>query len=106
MTLPYVADPEAADEIDERAGALLRQLESGFSVPQISYAVDRQPQPIAARGHIVINFLEKKRKKGWFGAMAAEDAVWETWNLELSLAAATRSENGKSTRSLSVSGKN
>jgi len=37
--------------------------------------------------------MEKKRKKGWFGAKADEEMVWENWILDVTLAT-PRDESG------------
>ena len=84
-TLPYVSEDEIEDLIEQRANAFVRQLDSASTQPSPQY------QPKAGRGQLVLQFLEKKRKKGWFVAKADEETVWENWILEVSLTSA-RSE--------------
>ena len=81
FTLPVVQDPELETLIDTRVGQLIRQLSSSTS-PQSSI-----------RGHLVVKFFEKKRRKavgglGWFGtgAKGEEEVCWERWSLEVTLA--------------------
>lgn len=80
LTLPLVADPELETLIDTRVGQLIRQL-SSTSSPKSS-----------ARGSLVVQFFEKKRRKGgglgWFtgGTKIDEEVCWESWCLEVTLA--------------------
>ena len=71
--------------IDQRTIALVRQLDSTSSQMSPQY------NPKAGRGTVVLQFLEKKRRKGWFVAKADEDTVWENWIVEVTLTSA-RSE--------------
>ena len=79
-TLPLVADPELETLIDTRVGQLIRQL-SSTSSPKSS-----------VRGSLLVQFFEKKRRKGgglgWFtgGAKGDEEICWESWCLEVTLA--------------------
>ena len=84
-TLPYVSEDDIEDLIEQRANAFVRQLDSASTQPSPQY------QPKAGRGQLVLQFLEKKRKKGWFVAKADEETIWENWILEVSLTSA-RSE--------------
>lgn len=90
LTLPLVADPELETLIDTRVGQLIRQL-SSTSSPKSS-----------VRGSLVVQFFEKKRRKGgaigWFtsGAKADEEVCWESWCLEVTLAT-PKTEIGMST---------
>lgn len=80
LTLPLVADPELETLIETRVGQLIRQL-SSTSSPKSS-----------ARGSLVVQFFERKRRKaaglGWFtgGAKGDEEVCWESWCLEVTLA--------------------
>ena len=81
FTLPVVQDPELETLIDMRVDQLIRQLSSSSS-PQSSI-----------RGHLVVQFSEKKRRKiesglGWFtrGVKGEEEVCWESWSLEVTLA--------------------
>jgi len=85
ITLPYVSDPDIESLIEQRTNSLIRQLDvaSNQSSPQYG------SKP--TRGQIVVQFLERKRRKGWFVAKADEETVWETWIVEITLTSA-RSE--------------
>lgn len=84
-TLPYVTEDDIERTIDARTTALLRALDT--SATQYHASASKP-----AHGTIVVQFLEKKRKKsGWFIAKADEEAVWEVWVLNVSLTGA-RSE--------------
>ena len=85
MTLPYVSEDEVESLIEQRTNTLIRQLDS------LSTQQSPQYQPKAGRGLLVVQFLEKKRKKGWFVAKADEEQVWENWRIDVALATA-RSE--------------
>ncbi|KAF2719615.1 DUF1649-domain-containing protein [Polychaeton citri CBS 116435] len=77
LTLPYVSDTDLESLIDTRAVSLLRQLDptSHQSSPQYNQR--------AGRCTVQVQFLEKKRKKGWFVAKADEETVWEVWTIEV-----------------------
>lgn len=95
FTLPLVADPELETLIDTRVGQLIRQLPSTSS-PKSS-----------ARGSLVVEFFEKKRRKaaglGWFssGAKGEEEVCWESWCLEVTLAT-PKTEIGMNLRRIGV----
>lgn len=84
-TLPYVSEDDVENLIEQRTNALIRQIES-TSTPQ-----SPQYQQKSGRGQLVLQFLEKKRKKGWFVAKADEETVWETWSVDVTVTTA-RSE--------------
>lgn len=84
MTLPYVAEDDIETLIDQRTNAFIRQLESASLQSSSS-----QPKP--GKGQLVLQFLEKKRKKSWFVAKADEETVWENWIIDVTLTSA-RSE--------------
>lgn len=85
MTLPYVSEDDIESLIEQRANAFIRQLDSASTQQSPQY------QPKAGRGQLVVQFLEKKRKKGWFVAKADEETVWENWVIDVTLTSA-RSE--------------
>lgn len=85
LTLPYVSDVQVETQIEERATALQRQFD-------ISSGAQGQRLD-GGRGQVVVNFLERRRKKGWFGACADDDQIWETWILQVNVAS-PRSEPG------------
>ncbi|KAF2158174.1 DUF1649-domain-containing protein [Myriangium duriaei CBS 260.36] len=80
ITLPVVSDVELETLIDQRATTLSRHFEiSPYSNPNAS---DQQ----GGRGQVVVQFMEKKRRKGWFGGKADDELVWESWVLDVTLA--------------------
>lgn len=85
MTLPYVSEDEVENLIEKQTNAFIRQLDSASTQQSPQY------QPKAGRGQLVVQFLEKKRKKGWFMASADEETVWENWIIDVTLTTA-RSE--------------
>lgn len=85
MTLPYVSEDDIEALIERQTNTFIRQLDSASTQQSPQY------QPKAGRGQLVVQFLEKKRKKGWFVAKADEEQVWENWSVEVALTTA-RSE--------------
>lgn len=84
-TLPYVSEDDVESLIEQRTNTFVRQVENASTQQSPQY------QTKTARGQVVLQFLEKKRRKGWFGAKAEEDMVWENWMLDITLSTA-RSE--------------
>ena len=85
MTLPYVSEDDIESTIETKTNAFIRQLEAA------STAQAPQSQPKPGKGTLVVQFLEKKRRKGWFVAKADEETVWENWVIDVTLTSA-RSE--------------
>lgn len=86
ITLPYVTEDDVETLVEQRTNSLLRQLESSTA----PYSGHGTP----ARGQITVQFLERKRKKSWFGVgvgKADEETPWEHWVVDVTLTAA-RSE--------------
>jgi len=73
--------------IEARANTLLRALDSASTQLSPQYSNTK-----SSRGTVVVQFLEKKRKKsGWFVSKADEETVWEVWVIEVTVMGA-RSE--------------
>ena len=73
--------------IEARANTLLRALDSASTQLSPQYSNTK-----SSRGTVVVQFLEKKRKKsGWFVSKADEETVWEVWVIEVTVTGA-RSE--------------
>ncbi|KAK8205259.1 hypothetical protein M8818_004971 [Zalaria obscura] len=86
-TLPYVTDIDLETLVDQRANALARQLDvSPTSSTQPSPPYGQKQRADGGRGQLVLQFMEKRRRKGWFGGKADEELVWETWVLDVTLA--------------------
>ena len=87
QTLPYVSVEEVETLITKQTTLLLRHLDSTSSTSS-----GAQTSPASKpRGQLVVQFLEKKRRKGWFVAKADEETVWENWVIDVTLTTA-RSE--------------
>lgn len=82
MTLPHIEEPEIKALVEQKTATFLRQLDS------TSAQASPQYQPKTSRGQLVVQFREKKRRKGWFVAKADEEQVWENWVLEVLLTSA------------------
>ncbi|KAF4551625.1 putative autophagy-related protein 101 [Elsinoe fawcettii] len=81
VTLPVVNDVELETLIDQRAVTLARQFEIS---PYGASGTDARLE--GGRGQVVVQFMEKKRRKGWFGGKADDELVWESWVLDVTLA--------------------
>jgi hypothetical protein len=89
-TLPYVTEDDIERTIDARATSLLRALDTTSTPMSPQYHASKP-----AHGTVVVQFLEKKRKKGgWFIAKADEEAVWEVWILNVTVSGARSEPDG------------
>lgn len=79
--------------IDTKTTAFLRQLDNLSATQQTSTNSNFKSNSTASttKGHLVVQLLEKKRRKGWFVAKADEETAWEDWIVEITLTSA-RSE--------------
>jgi hypothetical protein len=84
LTLPVVDDVELETLIEQKAAALVRQLDSNSEYGARGNGV---------RGQIAVHFFEKRRRKAWF-TKGEEEVCWEQWTLDVTLAT-PRTENGK-----------
>ncbi|KZF22577.1 DUF1649-domain-containing protein [Xylona heveae TC161] len=75
LTLPIVDDAELETLIDQRAAALIRQIDTTSNLSSAS-----------VRGQITVQFFEKRRRKAWFSTKAEEEVCWEMWTLDVTLA--------------------
>lgn len=86
LTLPYVADVELETMIDQRATALARRLDAERTQPppnaQGRGAISG---PGSGRGQVVVQFLEKKRRKAWY-MRGDEEVCWENWTVKVTVA--------------------
>jgi len=99
VTFPHVSDPDLETLVEQRAQTLVRQLDVSPSTDP-SYPKRHE----GGRGQLVLQFTEKKRRKGWFGGKADEDTVWETWILDVTLATPrTETEAVKARRAMEMS---
>lgn len=81
MTLPYVIDSDLETLVDQRATSYVDSLSSNAPLQQ-----GLKQRAEGGRGQIVVQFMEKKRRKGWFGGKADEELIWESWVLDITLA--------------------
>jgi hypothetical protein len=91
VTLPYVPDNELEDLIETRATAFIRALDTGSTTLSPQY---NPKNGGASRGTIMVQFLERKRRKGWFIAKADEETVWESWVIDVTLSSARSEPEG------------
>ena len=99
LTLPFVSEDDIDTLVESKATALVRALDTA------STQLSPQYNPKAGRGTVVVQFLEKKRRKaGWFGAKGEEESVWETWIIEVTLTnASSEWEANRNRRIMEVS---
>ena len=84
LTLPYVSEDDVEDLVDKRAASLVRQLDTASTQTSPQYNSNKN-----GRGQLVLQFLEKKRRKsGWFVTKADEETVWENWIIDVTLMSA------------------
>lgn len=99
LTLPRVIDNDLGALVDQRVNDLLRALDvdvgqqQGGGYPGGGGGASGW-QVGGGRGQIAIHFLERKRRKGWFGNANDEEMVWESWVVGLTLAN-PRTESGE-----------
>lgn len=73
LTLPAIDDVDLETLIDQRAGALVRAIESAHQQ--------------RGRGQLAVQFFEKRRRKTYFSfGKADEEVCWEQWLLDVTLA--------------------
>lgn len=80
--------------IDQRATALVRQLDNTSQQASFVPSVPPSQQSSSGRGQIVIQFLEKRRRKGYFFQKGDEEVCWEQWTIDVTLAK-PRTESGE-----------
>lgn len=86
LTLPYLSEDDIETLVETKTASLVRALDTASTQQSPQY------NPKAGRGTIVVQFLERKRRKaGWFGVKGEEETVWENWIIEVTLTSA-RSE--------------
>ena len=84
LTLPYVSEDDVEDLVEKRAASLVRQLDTASTQTSPQYSSNKN-----GRGQLVLQFLEKKRRKsGWFVTKADEETVWENWIIDVTLMSA------------------
>ncbi|EME81973.1 uncharacterized protein MYCFIDRAFT_211508 [Pseudocercospora fijiensis CIRAD86] len=87
ITLPYVSEDDIETLVETKANSLLRALDASSSSTSPQYKNPNGSQ----RASITVQFLEKKRRKGWFTTKPDEDIPWETWTIDVTVLGA-RSE--------------
>lgn len=91
ITLPAVDDPDLETLIDQRATALVRQIDSSaqqvpFSTSATS-AYSNIGNGTGGKGQVAVQFFEKRRKKSYFTFTKADEEVcWEQWTLDVTMA--------------------
>lgn len=82
LSLPCVSDVELETLIDQKANSLLRQLDTDDSGRG---GMGMRNNGGGARGQVVVQFFEKRRRKAWF-TKGEDTACWEQWTLDVTLA--------------------
>ncbi|KAK7441885.1 hypothetical protein Landi51_09875 [Colletotrichum acutatum] len=86
LTLPYVDDVELETMIEQRATALVRQLDAERSSSGSGGGSG------GGRGQLTVQFFEKKRRKAWL-MRGDEEVCWECWTVKVTVAE-PRTETG------------
>lgn len=98
LTLPHVADVELETMIDQRATALVRQLDADRNQPHHQHHHGQHSNNNGSgRGQIVVQFYERRRRKtsGWYPLRGGEEEVcWESWTVKVTVAE-PRTESGE-----------
>ncbi|KAI9706821.1 MAG: hypothetical protein M1820_004792 [Bogoriella megaspora] len=82
VTLPAIDDVDLETLIDQRATALMRQMDNAGG----SYGGRGEGGEGGSRGQLAVRFFEKKRRKTYFSFGKADDDIcWEQWILNVSL---------------------
>jgi len=99
ITLPYVSDEDIEKLVEAKSTSLLRALD--IASTQQSPQYNSKP----GRGALVVQFMEKKRRKaGWFGAKGEEETPWENWIIDVTLTSArSEQEAAKNRRAMEKS---
>ncbi|KAI0014207.1 DUF1649-domain-containing protein [Xylariaceae sp. FL0662B] len=105
ITLPYVADAELDTMIEKRAAELARDLDASRTHHPTSSATVTHAGGRGGRGHISVQFFEKKRRKAWYMRAAYgggdEEVCWECWTVKVTVAEPrTESERAKVRRAM------
>ncbi|OHW93571.1 DUF1649 domain-containing protein [Colletotrichum incanum] len=82
LTLPYVDDVELETMIEQRATALVRQLDAERSSSSTSTGSGGGG---GGRGQLNVQFFEKKRRKAWL-MRGDEEVCWECWTVKVTVA--------------------
>lgn len=95
ITLPTIDDVDLETLIDQRATALVRQMDSQAGYSYGGSGGGGFNGDGGTRGQLAVRFFEKKRRKTYFSFGKGEDDVcWEQWILNVSLTRA-KDEMGK-----------
>lgn len=83
VTLPSMDDASLEALIDQRATALVRQMDPSG---QLNYG-SASSTSSNGRGQLSLQFFEKRRRKTYFAfGKVDEEVCWEQWNLDVTLA--------------------
>ncbi|KAF1812029.1 DUF1649-domain-containing protein [Eremomyces bilateralis CBS 781.70] len=76
LTLPAIDDVDLETQIDQRAAALVREIDTADSA---GGSASR------GRGQLAILFYEKRRRKAFFFGKNEEEICWERWILDVTV---------------------
>ncbi|KAI0901935.1 DUF1649-domain-containing protein [Annulohypoxylon nitens] len=93
ITLPFVEDAELDTMIEKRAAELARELDAERTTHvhthsrSLSHPVQQQSRGSGGRGHISVQFFEKKRRKAWLLRVSGDEEIcWESWTIKVTVA--------------------
>jgi len=90
VEVAYVPDDQIETLIDQRATALVRQLDA----ERHQNSRNAGSYNSGSRGQITVQFLEKRRKKTWLPIRAGDDEIpWESWTIKVTVSE-PRTEGG------------
>ncbi|KAK4462523.1 hypothetical protein QBC42DRAFT_175819 [Cladorrhinum samala] len=82
VEVAYVPDDQIETLIDQRATALVRQLDA----ERHQNSRNAGSYNSGSRGQITVQFLEKRRKKTWLPIRAGDDEIpWESWTIKVTV---------------------
>lgn len=86
LTLPAIDDVDLETQIDQRAAALVRDIDSAD-------ALGGGGSASRGRGQLAVLFYEKRRRKAFFFGKNEEEICWERWILDVTVGT-PRTETG------------
>lgn len=79
--------------IEKRAAELARELDAERTTHvhthsrSLSHPVQQQSRGSGGRGHISVQFFEKKRRKAWLLRVSGDEEIcWESWTIKVTVA--------------------
>ncbi|KAK3940484.1 DUF1649-domain-containing protein [Diplogelasinospora grovesii] len=97
LELAYVPEAEIETLIDQRVGALVRQLDAERNQPAHLVTGPGSANSGSGRGQVTVQFFEKpRRRKAWYLMRGEDEVCWESWTVKVTVAEPrTESERAK-----------